>query len=87
MAAPCLQLYHLGLEAHHPADVGAPFGQLLGGLLKQLYKSLMNNYVLQDSVYKNKSASMERGGRLTSTSHWATLADAMSLQEIVPSTS
>ena len=68
LAAPCLQLRHPGLEPRHPTDGGAPFGQLLGGLLRQLYKSLTKNYVLQDRVYKNKSASkMERGRRLTWT--------------------
>ena len=32
-AALCLQVGHLGLELRHPADGGAPLGQLLSGLL------------------------------------------------------
>ena len=62
LAVPRLQLGHPGLEPRHPTDGGAPLGQLLGGLLRQLHKSLKNNYALQDNACKNKSASqMERG--------------------------
>ena len=75
MAAPHLQLDHPGLEPRHPTDDGAPLGQLLGGLLRQLHKSLTNNYALQDNASKNKSASqMEEGRRLTSTHSWVNLA-------------
>ena len=56
LAVPCFQLGHLGLELCHPSDGGAPLGQLLGSLLRQLHQSLENNLALQHDTYKNKSA-------------------------------
>jgi len=57
LAALRLQLGHPSLEIRHPADGGAPFGLLLGVLLRQLHQSLENNLALQQNTCKNKPAS------------------------------
>ena len=57
LAALRLQLGHPGLEIRHPTDGGAPFGFLLGGLLRQHHQSLENNLALQRNTCKIKLAS------------------------------
>ena len=63
MAAPLLQLGHPGLELRHPTKGSVPPGQLLGGLLRHIHKSLMKTHALQDNTSKNKSASQKESSK------------------------
>ena len=65
MMAPRLQLGHPGLELCHPTEGGAPPGQLLGGLLRHIHKSLTKTHALQDNTSKNKSASQKESSKGT----------------------